>query len=235
MTRLSRPLNKKAVRAADNEFYKKHPELIKEGKRIPLSKHQTSLQKEWRELYVKHGGKIEAPKKLPDKKPKDIVQACSEAHASVPMDTSKYPDQRKDYGDIVKNAFPKLGENYEVLAPATNDYNCIAHTLGINDKWVNPKTGSKENPLSEMDKMYAAIGYTRTEGLDTSFDATKKKIVVYATKNPDGSIKEVTHGAIQDNKGTFESKLGGLPLIRHVTPEALNGAAYGEPVAVYVK
>jgi len=76
MSRLSRPLNKEAIRAADNEFYDKHPELVKDGKRIPLSKNQTSLQNEWRELYVKHGGKVEPEKHLPDKKPKDVVQAC---------------------------------------------------------------------------------------------------------------------------------------------------------------
>lgn len=235
MTRLSRPLDEKAVRAADSDFYAKHPELIKDGKRIPLSKDQADLQKEWRDLYIKHGGKIEPPKQLSDKKPKDVVQTCSEGCASAPLDKSKNPDQRKQFGNDLKGAFPNLGETYEVLAPAANNYNCIAHTLGVNDEWVDPKTGSKENPLSEMDKMYEKIGYTRTKSLDTSFDTTKKKIVVYATKNPDGSIKEITHGAIQDNNGTFESKLGDGPLIRHTTPEALNGAAYGEPVAVYTK
>lgn len=233
MTRLTRPLNKAAVRAADKELYDRHPELIKDGKRIPLTRDQTSLINEWRELYIKYGGKVEAGKKLPDKKLKDIVQSCG--GASLPMDTKKNADQRSAYGDIIKDAFPNLGVNYEILAPATTDYNCIAHTLGINDEWVNPITGSKENPLSEMDKMYQKIGYTRTVDLDTNYDTTKKKIVVYATKNADGSINKITHGAIQDDKGTFESKLGGLPLIRHATPESLNGSAYGEPVAVYTK
>lgn len=159
-------------------------------------------------------------------------KSCAQA---IPMDTGKFPDQRAMHGNELKSTFPKLGENYEILAPATVDYNCIAHTLGINDEWVDPLTGSKENPLSEMTKMYAEKGYTLAKGVDTSYDQSIEKIIVYATKNADGSINKVTHGAIQDAKGTFESKLGGLPLIRHLTAESLNGALYGEPVAVFEK
>ena len=80
MSRLSRPLNKKAIQKADNEFYDKHPELIKEGKRIPLSTtdvNQKKLRKEWGALYKKQGGKIENNnEKLPDKKPEESVAKC---------------------------------------------------------------------------------------------------------------------------------------------------------------
>jgi hypothetical protein len=161
------------------------------------------------------------------------IQSCP--YATSAMDTKKYPEEREKYAETINSAFPKLGDNYEILGPATRDYNCIAHTLGENDEWVNPATGSKENPLSEMDKMYAEKGYSRINDMDFSYDPAKQKVVVYATKNSDGRIKEITHGAIQDAKGTWESKLGSLPLIRHPTPETLNGSAYGEPVAVYTK
>ena len=80
MGRLSRPLNSDAVKAADDEFYAKHPELVKEGKRIPLSAtdpSQADLRKEWVELYKKHGGKEEEDaSKPPAKKPADPVQPC---------------------------------------------------------------------------------------------------------------------------------------------------------------
>ena len=232
MSRLARPLNRAAVRAANNEFYANHPELIKNGKRVPISS-QSDLQKEWIKLYEKHGGKVEDNSKAHAKKPDDIVQRCP--CQSIPFDKSKFSEERKKYEQEIKQGFPNLGDNYEILAPATRDYNCIAHTLGVSDEWVNPETGNKENPLSEMDKKYAKKGYKRTSIMDTSYDPTKNKVVVYATKNFDGSIKEITHGAIQDGKGTFESKLGSLPLIRHSTPEALNGDVYGEPVATYTK
>jgi type VI secretion system secreted protein VgrG len=151
------------------------------------------------------------------------------------MDKSKSPDQRAILDGARKTAFPNLGDNYEIEGPATENYNCIAHTLGDHGNWVNPETGPPGNPLSEMDKKYEALGYKRSPGMDTSLEPGKEKVVVYATKNPDGSIKDVTHGAIQRPDGTYSSKLGAAPQIRHQTPEALNGPVYGEPVAVYEK
>ncbi|MDM8552153.1 hypothetical protein QUF72_18860 [Desulfobacterales bacterium HSG2] len=98
-----------------------------------------------------------------------------------------------------------------------------------------PRTGPESDSLAEMDKAYAEQGYKSSSAMDFSHEPGKQKVVVYATKNPDGSIRKVTHGAIQDSYGTWESKLGGGPLIRHETPDALKGPAYGEPVGVCEK
>lgn len=80
MGRLSRPLNSDAIKAADDEFYAKHPEFVKDGKRIPLSDidpRQAALRKEWVELYKKHGGKEEGDEnKPPAKKPDDPCEPC---------------------------------------------------------------------------------------------------------------------------------------------------------------
>lgn len=57
MSRLQRPLNKEAVKKADDEFYAKHPELVKEGKRQPLeakNPEHAKLRKEWVTLYNKN-------------------------------------------------------------------------------------------------------------------------------------------------------------------------------------
>jgi len=59
--------------------------------------------------------------------------------------------------------------------------------------------------------------------------------VVYALRRRDGSIKEVTHAALQLRDGTWTSKLGKLALIRHRTPQDLDGPSYGVPIAVYVR
>jgi hypothetical protein len=53
-----------------------------------------------------------------------------------------------------------------------------------------------------------------------------------------GQPIQPTHAARQAPNGTWTSKLGRAPLIRHLTPEAVNctGAdGYGRPVAVYVR
>jgi type VI secretion system secreted protein VgrG len=82
--------------------------------------------------------------------------------------------------------------------------------------------------------MYSEKGYTRVSGLDFRLVRGLKKVVVYA-RVASGRIQEVTHAALQAADGTWTSKLGQLPLIRHRTPQDLNGPSYGQPVAVYVK
>jgi type VI secretion system secreted protein VgrG len=152
------------------------------------------------------------------------------------MDKTKFPGDRAALeGPQGQQAFPKLGSDFEVLGPSTPSYNCIAHTLGDHSNWVNPVTSPTGDPLAGMDAVYGAKGYHRLPTMDTSVQPGHEKVVVYATKNPDGSINQVTHGAIQQPDGTYTSKLGQGPLIRHADPDALDGPAYGEPVAVYEK
>lgn len=63
MSRLRRPLNRDAVVAADDEFYRQHPELVRDnGTRIPLDPDDTAqanLRSEWRRLYLANGGELE--------------------------------------------------------------------------------------------------------------------------------------------------------------------------------
>lgn len=55
-----RPLKQEAVLQANDEFYRNNPEMIDNGKRIPIDpcnpKH-AKYQKEWMDSYVKNGGK----------------------------------------------------------------------------------------------------------------------------------------------------------------------------------
>jgi hypothetical protein len=133
-----------------------------------------------------------------------------------------------------KKDFPNLGR-YEVLATSTPKgkkkviYNCIAHTVRIYDKWVWPGAN-----VSDFDKLYGSIGYKRIQKLDYRFNTKLDKIVLYAKRGKNGNI-ECTHGARQLADGTWTSKLGQGPLIRHATPASVSGPSYGKPIAVYVK
>lgn len=234
-----RPLSALATRVADEELYAQHandprpnPLFDQSGHRKPLdpmNPSHSALRLEWMKAYAKHGGKTEDVTTEAET-PHNVTKSCP-----FTLDKSKYPEQRTAYAGSLKSAFPMLGDNFEVLGPATPDYNCIAHTLGKHEEWVNPVTGPSGDELKGMDAMYKQQGYKRLPSKDYSYVPGKQKIVVYATMNPDGTIKAVTHGAIQDNTGAWTSKLGQLPLIRHETPDALDGDIYGEPVAVYEK
>ena len=58
-----RPLNQAAVKAADDDFYAAHPEMVDAGgKRIPLSSSdpsQAGMRSEWMDYYLAHGGEVE--------------------------------------------------------------------------------------------------------------------------------------------------------------------------------
>jgi hypothetical protein len=128
-----------------------------------------------------------------------------------------------------RRAFPHLGREFEVLAPATRAYNCIAWTLGLRNRWVNPARS-----LAGMDSLYAQAGYRRVSGLNFTLMAGCEKIVVYAGRTANGDWGP-THGARQLADGSWTSKLGSLPLIRHLHPDDLDGSSYGVPVAMYVR
>jgi type VI secretion system secreted protein VgrG len=164
-----------------------------------------------------------------------LLPADGQAGPGNSFNTRRFPRDRQVLTSADnRRAFPNLGNNFEVLSPASARYNCISHTLGIHDQWINPRTGPADNALGPMDRMYAAQGYIRAKNLDFRLAPGRQKVVVYArTRN--GQISEVTHAAIQSRDGTWTSKLGKLALIRHASPSSLTGPDYGVPVAVYVR
>lgn len=130
--------------------------------------------------------------------------------------------------------FPNLGD-IQVLAPSTGKagekgaYNCIAHSLKIYSRWV-----WEGDTVASFDALYGRHGYRRVKGMDFRFDPRVEKIVLYAKVHPNKRV-ECTHGARQLADGTWTSKLGAGPLIRHATPHSVAGPSYGKPIAVYVK
>jgi hypothetical protein len=62
MTKPKRPLNRRAVARADDEFYRYHPEFVRDGKRVPLDPNdpaQDELVLEWLLAYRAYGGRFE--------------------------------------------------------------------------------------------------------------------------------------------------------------------------------
>lgn len=76
MSRLQRPLDKAAVRKADDAFYARHPEYVSaDGTRRPLTA-DDPLAEEWRRLYVENGGKIEPDAPQDSEQAGEPVQEC---------------------------------------------------------------------------------------------------------------------------------------------------------------
>ena len=151
------------------------------------------------------------------------------------MDRTKFPEERLILeGPGGRRLFPHLGSDFEVLAPSTEDYNCIAYSLGRLSVWINPQTGPEQNPFAAMDLLYQDLGFIRAGTLEVSLESGKRKVALYATLTSDGRIERITHAAAQETDGNWVSKLGQGPLIRHETPAAVSGPLFGEPVAVYV-
>lgn len=129
-------------------------------------------------------------------------------------------------------SFPNLkAENFAAIGPYSERYNCIAWTIGVRDEWVWPGT-----KVADFDALYERHGYRPLDTMDLSHDPTMEKIVIYGLPPRGGNREiEVTHGALQDARGRWTSKIGTQPLIRHDNLEDLAGPSYGEPVRVYVR
>ena len=150
------------------------------------------------------------------------------------LDTTRYPSLRSQ----VMSSFPTLKANpskFEVLGSATpsqfvstNTYNCIAWSVGVVSNWVWPGAGR----VSDFDVLYGRYGFRRISTLDYSLQRGVQKIVLYAD-----SKGNCTHGSWQNIDGTWTSKLGSGPLIRHAGPDVFGNGAndYGHPIAVYVR
>jgi hypothetical protein len=162
------------------------------------------------------------------------AQAASRVTATSGTSTStrradavRYQHERDELDQIRAKSFPRLSK-YDVIGSATPKYNCIAWSLGVTSRWVWPGTS-----LASFDDLNAQYGYRRMSRMDFSLEAGVEKVVLYG-KMVDGKF-EATHQARQNPDGTWTSKLGKMALIRHASPDSLDGPDYGKPYAVYYR
>jgi hypothetical protein len=142
------------------------------------------------------------------------------------FNTKRYASQRRDIDGVRKNGFPSLGSEYEVLAPGTSTYNCIAWSLGNTKEWVWPG-----NTVKAFDQLNGKYGYQKMSKMDFRLQPGVEKIVLYGKVVNGRTV--ATHQARQMADGTWTSKMGKMAVIRHAAPDSLDGPDYGHPVAVY--
>lgn len=115
-----------------------------------------------------------------------------------------------------KGYFPNLNVSKAVVTgPATRQYNCLAWTLGITNRWVWPGQN-----MSDFDRLYGAAGFVRS---------SNGPIAAWGH-----SYSSMTHGCIsgRGHGPRWESKVGSDLRIQHGLSE-LVGVSYGRVLAFY--
>lgn len=122
-------------------------------------------------------------------------------------------------------AFPNLVRaNCWVTAPENNRYNCIAWSIGLDDRWINPAS-----PLSMFQSQYQSWGKKITTKLSPSATIDGWGLSDTMTTHGSKSYTGVSVGA----SGLWESKLGASYRITHGR-QNLTGTAYGSIIASFV-
>ena len=125
--------------------------------------------------------------------------------------------------------FPRLaGEEYEIICPASDKYNCIAYAAGdTSQSWSDdpqdywPPEVPRDPTLNGLRKLFRWLGYKKCNSI--KLERKYQKVALYAQHNL------WTHAALQMPNGHWRSKLGLGPLIEHWAPRSLEGDEYGRP------
>lgn len=125
-------------------------------------------------------------------------------------------------------AFPKLSsEDFRIVEPASDRYNCIAYVAGDTTKtwWPNeidywPPRATRDNRVESLEEALAGLGYEQCD--DSNVEAGYQKVALY------GFQGRFEHAAVQMPSGRWCSKMGKGPVIEHFSPESLSGGPYGD-------
>lgn len=125
-------------------------------------------------------------------------------------------------------AFPNLSsDDFEIVEPASERYNCIAYAAGDTTKrwWPNgidywPPWATQDNRMESLKEAFAGLGYQQCGDGEVEDDC--QKVALY------GFQGRFEHTAVQTPCGRWRSKMGRGPLIEHLSLEVLAGRLYGD-------
>jgi hypothetical protein len=128
----------------------------------------------------------------------------------------------------LETIFPNLAsDDYAIESPVSSRYNCIAWAAGDDERWWEPPRRyywppkiPREYTVATYRRVYARQGYRPCANDNTEEGYGKIAIFVNEAGVP-------THVARQKEDGSWTSKLGKGPLIRHATLHGIEGDAYG--------
>ncbi len=117
----------------------------------------------------------------------------------------------------------KFEQNFVFTSLKTDDYNCVAWSLKIDDEWIQYDLN-----VEDYINHFSGCGFRFSE--NEHFVKGVEKIAIYADyKN------QFTHVARQLDNGKWTSKLGDWEDIEHDTLDALSGDFYGKPFIIMEK
>ncbi len=130
--------------------------------------------------------------------------------------------------------FPGLATcRFEETSPSDENYNCIAWAAGDKENWwwpvrhekpnYWPKAVPTEETVDAFIQAFATMQYMTCDNGD--YQSGFEKVALYADANG-----KPTHMAKQLPDGTWSSKIGELPDIKHDKLEGLEGTDYGNVV-----
>ncbi len=124
--------------------------------------------------------------------------------------------------------FPNL--TVEIIEDFNPRYNCIAWSIGINERWVWNEidfNSDGEASLSEFIDFYRKRGYTVTS------NETDADVALFGKKK--GLKISVKHAARRDKElpQFWSSKMGQGAIIRHRTLSEMADSPYGVPIVLF--
>ena len=135
---------------------------------------------------------------------------------------------------------PRLWQTYleqyphltvEIVERFNDSYNCIAWSLGINDRWVWNEidlNSDGTSAFSEFVAFYAKHGYELTNLEENA------EIALFGERTRAGV--RVLHASRRDPNGRhWQSKMGQGAIIRHRDLSVFKDSPYGKPIALFRK
>ena len=139
------------------------------------------------------------------------------------------------WADILAQAFPRLtSEGFEIVGQPSGRYNCIAYAAGDASEWWGveeedyywPDYATRSDSIESLVEVFAGLGFRQCQ--DSSLESGYEKVALYEERGM------WMHAALQIPNGHWRSKMGGGPIIEHLSPESLSDGMYGS-ASVYMR